>query len=242
MYFCNHCRLTKVGKDGEYCDVCKKKATLPTIVPPDTLTASILSTPSFSRSTLENGRLGTYSNNYVNGIVKNISHDVFKGGIGEHILLETTFYTPAEIERNSMNKILDEELSNYDCRALRENAYIASVNPNDILFTESHIENFGWEKRPESDYLSLVSSYSQIDKLRGYGMSLETIKQGHPKLADSVVLGFEQVPLVSQLEGKYMLDADGRHRVRAAQKAGLSSINVKVVGQYAKKGRGDYMG
>ncbi|HFU4464591.1 TPA: hypothetical protein ACGO9X_001900 [Streptococcus suis] len=86
MYFCNHCRLTKVGKDGEYCDVCKKKATLPTIVPPDTLTASILSTPSFSRSTLENGRLGTYSNNYVNGIVKNISHDVFKGGIGEHIL------------------------------------------------------------------------------------------------------------------------------------------------------------
>ncbi|MDW8750964.1 hypothetical protein Q7W34_05855 [Streptococcus suis] len=158
------------------------------------------------------------------------------------IPLDTTFYTPAEIERNSMNTLLDEELSNYDCRALKENAYMASVNPNDILFTESHIENFGWEKRPESDYLRLVSSYSQIDKLQGEGMSLESIKQAHPKLADSVVLGFEQVPLVSQLDGKYVLDADGRHRVRAAQKAGLSSINVKVVGQYTKKGRGDYMG
>ncbi|HFI2691053.1 hypothetical protein ACS6ZM_02600 [Streptococcus suis] len=86
MYFCNHCRLTKVEKAGDCCAVCKKKVALPTIVTSDTLTDSIVSAPSFSSSTLENGRLGTYSNNHVSGIVKNISHDVFKGGIGEHIL------------------------------------------------------------------------------------------------------------------------------------------------------------
>lgn len=39
------------------------------------------------------------------------------------IPLDTTFYTPEEIERNSINYISDEELSNYDCSALREHAY-----------------------------------------------------------------------------------------------------------------------
>lgn len=81
MCFCNRCRLTKVEKDGDYCDVCRKKVAVPTSVPSNTL-----STPSVLRPTLENGRLGIYSTNYVSGVVKNISHDVFKGGIGEHIL------------------------------------------------------------------------------------------------------------------------------------------------------------
>lgn len=151
------------------------------------------------------------------------------------IPLDTTFYTPEEIERNSINYISDEELSNYDCSALREHAYKDLVNPNDIFFTESHTENFGWEKRPESDYIQLVANYPQIEKFQEDGMGLEAIKQMYPKLEDSVILGFEQVPLVSQLNGKYVLDADGRHRVRAAQKAGLSRINVKVVGQYTEK-------
>lgn len=85
MYFCNNCSLTKVENYGDCCDTCKDKVNLP-VRSPSTGVQEYKEPVTYIGQLTNSSSLGTLSSNLVNGIVKNITYDTFKGGIGEHIL------------------------------------------------------------------------------------------------------------------------------------------------------------